>query len=115
MVLGPFCMAQSFFGRGAKYGWVQRCSGGPSSVATALFLANSDWRQTPIFATARKAAHRIERKYGKKNLGWDDFEWGLLSGKLSALSWVLVPGLEVTDLHAANAEQDAQHFGAGRS
>lgn len=31
--------------------------------------------EKPIFATARKAARRIERKYGKKSLGWDDFEW----------------------------------------
>jgi hypothetical protein len=46
--------------------------------------------QRDVMKLAVKAAHRVERKYGKKNLGpWDDFEWGMINGKLSALRWVL--------------------------
>lgn len=43
-----------------------------------------------VWEGALKAAKRAERKLGKDNYGpWDDFEWGMINGKLSALRWVL--------------------------
>ena len=46
--------------------------------------------QRDVWKGALKAARGVERRYGKKNLGpWDDFEWGMINGKLSALRWVL--------------------------
>ncbi len=43
-----------------------------------------------IWLGARRAAAKVEKKYGKRNLGpYTDFEWGMLNGKMSALRWVL--------------------------
>ena len=43
-----------------------------------------------IWKGALGAAKRTEEEVGLENLGpWDDFEWGMINGKLSALRWVL--------------------------
>jgi len=60
--------------------WLHRLATGEEKLGTG---------QKELLATAKAAAKRIEKKFGKKNLGWNDFEWGLLSGRMSALSWVL--------------------------
>jgi len=43
-----------------------------------------------VWETALVAAKKTEEEVGIDNLGpWDDFEWGMINGKLSALRWVL--------------------------
>src|SRR3989344_5409524 len=46
--------------------------------------------QKDIWDGALAAAGKVEKKYGIENLGpYDDFEWGVINGKLSAIRWVL--------------------------
>ena len=43
-----------------------------------------------VWDGAKRAAKDTERKLGRGNYGpWDDFEWGMINGKLSALRWAL--------------------------
>jgi hypothetical protein len=53
--------------------------------------------QRKNWQTAEKLAKQIERKYGKKNLLYSDFEWGMVNGKLSALRWVLGDDWDMLD------------------
>jgi hypothetical protein len=62
-------------------------------------VAEKDYSRNPyrsdqildtVWAGALAAAKKTEEEVGVENLGpWDDFQWGMLNGKLSALRWVL--------------------------
>lgn len=46
--------------------------------------------QRNIWEGALEAAAKVEERFGLENLGpWNDFEWGMINGKLSALRWIL--------------------------
>lgn len=42
-----------------------------------------------IWEGALESAKKVEDIYGKENLLFDDFNWGMINGKLSALRWVI--------------------------
>ncbi len=51
-----------------------------------------------VWAGALAAAKKTEEEVGIENLGpWDDFEWGMLNGKLSTLRWILGDDWDMLD------------------
>ncbi len=53
--------------------------------------------QRSVWEGAQASAREMEKKYGKEELGpWDNFEWGMLSGKMSAIRWMLGEDWETT-------------------
>lgn len=79
--------------------WVSRVKQGKDTIVSraeweAGYKKNSSYNQnhTPIdiWEGARRAARAAEKQLGKGNFGpYDDFEWGMINGKLSALRWML--------------------------
>ena len=82
--------------------WKERIDEGEIAIVEKeTFPIKSGMRrpiQRDIWEGALKAAAKVEKRYGLKALGpWSDFEWGMLSGKLSALRWVLGEDWDVLD------------------
>lgn len=72
--------------------WLCRIETGESKIVDKTSNSTYNSNETPreIFEGAKKSAKKIEQKYGLENLGpWDDFEWGMMNGKLSTLRWIL--------------------------
>jgi hypothetical protein len=72
--------------------WLYKIKIGQHQIVENNSTEKYEQNTTPryIYEGARKSAKKLEKQYGIKNLGpWDDFEWGMLNGKLSALRWVL--------------------------
>jgi len=59
--------------------WVARVESGQEKITKET---------RPIWEKACRAAQRIEKRFGRKNLTCSAFEWGLMSGRMSALAWV---------------------------
>ncbi len=49
-----------------------------------MFTSSRHWATRMI-----AAMKRAEKEYPEERGPWDDFEWGMLNGKLSAIRWML--------------------------
>ena len=72
-----------------------RVEGGEVRLITKAEFDNFDGYHPEVVVdtirqSALKAARKTDDEVGRERLGpWDDFEWGRINGKLSAIRWVL--------------------------
>jgi len=73
------------------HNWLYRIDKGQHKIVPrSAYTGDANTTPDDIFQGARKAAQQLEKKFASGELGpWDDFEWGMLNGKLSALRWAL--------------------------
>ena len=50
-----------------------------------------------IWDAAEAAARKVEERFPDDHGPWDDFEWGMISGKLSTLRWILGDDWDMLD------------------
>jgi hypothetical protein len=67
---------------------------GSHAVVEKVSLATQPYRNDQtldtVWAVALTSATKVEAELGPGNVGpWDDFEWGMITGKLSALRWIM--------------------------
>jgi hypothetical protein len=80
----------------------ERIEAGEIKIVEKEDYPPKDWRertiQKDIWKGALIAAKNVRKELGKGNYGpWDDFEWGMVNGKLSALRWVLGEDWDMLD------------------
>lgn len=64
----------------------------------AIRLGRTDMPPEHIMDGMEKHMRTVEAKYGgEENLVYDDFEWGMVNGKLSALRWVMGDDWDMLD------------------
>jgi hypothetical protein len=80
----------------------EKIEAGEIKIVEKETYPKTDWRertiQRDIWEGALAAAKRVRKELGRGNHGpWDDFEWGMVNGKLSALRWVLGEDWDMLD------------------
>jgi hypothetical protein len=78
---------------GRHWGWRNQVESGKMRVVDRKDLppdgSRTGFIAQDIYEGAVSAAKEMEARFGDDLGPWTDFEWGMLSGKLSALRWVL--------------------------